>query len=243
MPAEGVCPYSDPQPLSKPGSGFIDSMTQRAIILSNGELDSPVVLRERLADWSDALVVAADAGSCHAEVLGLRLDVVIGDLDSLDEAAQTHLREAGVRFETVPAHKDETDLELALLYAYGQGAERFVVLGALGGRLDMTIANVLLLTHPLLNPVRVELWAGGQTAWVIRPPGDEIAGQPGDTLSLIPLGGDAVGITTHNLEYPLSGERLTFGPARGVSNVLVGVPARVELREGMLLAVHTPGRA
>jgi thiamine pyrophosphokinase len=188
-------------------------------------------------------VIAADAGARHGEALGLQLDVVVGDLDSLSADEVARLRAAGVMVERSPAHKDETDFELALLYAAEQGAKRIVVVGALGGRLDMALANIQLIAHPALEGTRIELWSGRQTAWIIRPPGDEMDGQPGDTLSLLPLGGAAVGVTTHRLAYPLNDETLPIGPARGVSNVFEADSAQVDLREGLLLAVHTPGHA
>ncbi len=218
-------------------------MAKRTIVLANGDIEEPDVLRARLAGWDAALVVAADGGSRHAERLNLRLDVVIGDLDSLGGSGRATLEANGVRLETVPAQKDETDLELALLYALEGGVDEIVVLGALGGRLDMTLSNVLLLAHPHLSGLRVEMWTADQTAWLIRPPGESIAGKPGDTLSLIPLGGDAQGIVTRGLRYPLRNETLSFGPARGLSNVLEDSAAHVAIREGLLLAVHTPGRA
>jgi thiamine pyrophosphokinase len=216
---------------------------ERAIVLSSGEIGDPEALRTRLVGWQEALVVGADAGSLHAPALGLTLNAVIGDFDSLSAQSSAALEAQGVRVERAPAEKDETDLELALLYAARQGATRIAVLGALGGRLDMSLANVLLLAHPGLSQVRVELWHGSQTAWLIRPPGGEIGGQPGDTVSLIPLGGDAGGIETEGLVYRLHGATLRFGPARGVSNVMDSSAARVAFRTGMLLVIHTPGRA
>lgn len=215
----------------------------RALVLANGTIENPTLLRERAARWDAALVVAADGGSRCADLLGLRIDALIGDLDSLDASQADALQASGVPVERRPAGKDETDLELALIYAVRAGAGRIAVIGALGGRLDMTLANVLLLTHPALHHARIELWHAAQTAWLMRPPGADLNGEAGDTLSLIPLGGPADGVTTHGLQYALHDETLVFGPARGVSNVLTGTSARVDLRTGLLLAVHTPGRA
>lgn len=217
---------------------------QRAVILANGELGDAEMLRRRLDTLlPGAAIIAANGGSHRAGPLGLKLDLVIGDLDSIDPALRDALSAASVEMRRAPARKNETDLELALLYAVEQGAQNIVVVGALGGRLDMTLANILLLMHPRLRDVHVELWTATQTAWLIRPPGGDIPGKPGDTLSLIPVGGHAQGVTTVNLEYPLAGEVLEHGPARGVSNVLAAGGARVELREGTLLAIHTTGRA
>lgn len=216
---------------------------RRAVVLANGEVADPALLRLRLAAILPAMIVAADAGARHAAPLGLALDALVGDFDSLTAETRAAYEAEGVTIAPAPAHKDETDLELALLLAAGEGAQRIVVLGAVGGRLDMTIASVQGLAHPALRGVHVELWVGRQTAWLIRPPGGTLPGQPGDTLSLLPVGGPAEGITTTGLEYPLAGEALAVGPARGVSNIIAAEPASLRLGAGMLLAVHTPGRA
>ncbi len=218
-------------------------MSHTTIILANGQLEEPDIIRHRLADLDAGTVIAADGGSVHAGALGLTLDAVIGDMDSIPGSLREKLKAQGTIFSQSPRHKDETDLELALLHAIDQGAESIVILGALGGRLDMLIANIMLMNHPRLARIHIEMWAGNQTAWLMRPPGQDLVGGPGDTLSLIPLGGDARGVSTHRLAYPLIDETLVFGPARGVSNVFEDDRARVDLREGLLLAVHTPGRA
>ena len=210
----------------------------KVLVLVNGELSTPGILQSRVGAESFDLIIAADGGARHARTLGVDLDVVIGDQDSLPDSAQSGA--AGPKYVVYSAQKNETDLELALLYARAKGADRIVMVGALGGRLDMTISNILLMAHEGLSPCRVEVWHGEQTAWVIRPPGGDIDGQPGDTVSLIPLAGHASGVTTEGLKYPLQEAVLTFGPARGISNALVEPPARVRLWDGLLLAVHTP---
>jgi len=218
-------------------------MAHQAIVLANGSLTDAPRLRARLQGWAGAAVIAADGGLAHAQALGLTVGTVVGDLDSLDPPTRARLQRDDVRLEHHPAEKDETDLELALLTAVRQGADAIAILGAWGGRLDMSIANLLLLLHPALAGIRVELWDGDQTAWVLRPPGGEVGGSPGDTLSLIPLGEEATGVTTAGLAYPLRGETLPIGPARGVSNVLEAAQASVRLTAGALLAIHSPGRA
>jgi thiamine pyrophosphokinase len=207
----------------------------RTIIIANGVRPTESAVRRWLRP-GDRLI-CADGGARIALALGLQPNVVIGDLDSLDELAQTQLKAMGVRFIVHPAAKDETDLELALRLAAQEEAAEIVVMGGFGGRLDQTIANVLLLTLPQLAGIPTCLVDGEQKATVIR--GEVIIqGHPGDTLSLIPLGGDAEEVRTAGLLYPLRGETLRFGPARGVSNVFVDSTARVSLRRGILLAIH-----
>jgi len=208
---------------------------KHCVIIANGDPPEPVTAR-RHAGRAD-LLLAADGGARHALALGLTPHIVIGDMDSLDQDHQARLRAAGSRFIVHPAAKDETDLELALLHAVEQGADSIVVLGVLGGRLDQTLANVLLLTMPELVGRDVRLVDGPQTAFIIRDQAT-LVGAPGDTVSLIPLGGAARGITTAGLAFPLHDGALPFGPALGISNEMTAHQARVQVRKGMLLCVH-----
>jgi thiamine pyrophosphokinase len=208
----------------------------RAIIFANGEFPDPQSTRGLLRP--DALIIAADGGTQHALAADIVPHVVIGDLDSLSLDEQARVEAAGARIIRFSPRKDETDLELALLHAAGEGATEIVILAALGGRLDQTIANLLLLALPELRGLDVRIVEGTQTAFLVH---DEalIEGRPGDTVSLVPLGGDAMGVTTEGLEWPLHEDTLRFGPARGVSNVLAAERARVRVRRGLLLCVVT----
>ncbi len=214
-------------------------MLQRTLILTNGDILDGSALKARIEAWSPEQVIAADGGSRHASTLGLEIDLLVGDLDSIEADQRETLRTQGTQFEHFKAEKDETDLELALLSAVAQGATEIAIIGVVGDRLDMVLANIHLLTLEALNPIRAELWLGRQTAWLIRPPGEEFEGTAGDTLSLIPTKGDATGVTTTGLAYPLHGETLFFGHARGVSNMMEQEVCRVDLETGILLAVHT----
>ncbi|MBL7062895.1 MAG: thiamine diphosphokinase [Anaerolineae bacterium] len=215
----------------------------RAIIFANGEFLDPQGARGLLRP--DDLIIAADGGTRHALAADVVPHVVIGDLDSLPSADQARLEVASAQVIRYLPRKDETDLELALLHAVREGATEIVILAALGGRLDQTIANVLLLSLPELNGLDVRIVEGPQTAFLIHEgrAGSLIEGQPGDTVSLIPLGGDAVGVMAEGLEWPLHEDNLRFGPARGVSNVLTAERARVHVRRGLLLCVVTHARS
>jgi thiamine pyrophosphokinase len=211
---------------------------KRAIIFANGELRRPPAAW--LARQPGDLLIAVDGGARHCQSLGLRPDVVIGDFDSLEPNDLARLRFAGATLIQHPARKDETDLELAFQHARAVGVEEIIVLGALGARWDMTLANLLLPAQPGYAGVGVRLVDGGQEIALLR--GGEslgLRGRAGDTISLIPLSAEARGITTTGLEYPLQDETLFFGSSRGVSNTLLGEQAQVRLGTGILLCVKT----
>jgi thiamine pyrophosphokinase len=188
-------------------------------------------------------VIAADYGAHHARVWGWPLHLLAGDLDSLPGAEAAALRDLGVPVVVAPRAKDETDLELALALALDLDPDEIVICAALGGRTDHLLANLLLLARPELAGVRAVIADGPVTVHLLRGGVGgahlELAGAAGDLLSLLPIGGDAGGVTTRGLVYPLRDETLFLGWARGVSNVFESGAAQVWLRAGLLLLVHT----
>jgi len=225
-------------------------LVMRIVIIANG--DPPT--KDEVAQWlSDgAVLICADGGARTALDLGLAPAHVIGDFDSLSEAELRELEQRGACLHRHPARKDETDLELALLLATRPamadgrepgGKAEIVILGARGGRLDHELANMLLLAMPALKGADVWLAHDRERVFLLdardHPAQATLRGRAGDVVSLLPFGGDAHGIRTAGLEYPLHDESLFFGPARGVSNVMLGDTATVSLSQGMLLCVMT----
>jgi thiamine pyrophosphokinase len=216
-------------------------LANRILIFANGELQDGTAVRRALQYPS--FVIAADGGAHLARQMGQAVHLLIGDMDSIESDLLHDLQKNGCELMRFPAEKDETDLELALLEAAKRGADWVRIIGALGGRLDQMLANVHLLNLPDLQGVDVRLVANQQSTWVINAGEHPLMGEAGDTISLLPLGESAAGISTYGLQYPLRDETLHYGSARGISNVIQEAGARLTLREGRLLVVHTIGRA
>lgn len=210
-----------------------------AVIVAGGDTDPADARQLAGAD----LVIAADGGAASLEAIGRRPDVVVGDLDSIDPALVERLSAAGVAVERHPAAKDATDAELAIDRAVDAGARRITVIGAFAGeRLDHELANLLLLTDRAWAGATDDLRMvrGGTTVRALHGPGRlEIEAGPGATVSLLPVGGDATGVATTGLRFPLNGEPLRLGRSRGLSNKVVEPRASVALEAGVLLVVET----
>jgi thiamine pyrophosphokinase len=183
------------------------------------------------------LLIAVDGGGNALAAAGRVPQLVVGDLDSLTEAARQQFAAAGAEICRYPVAKDETDLELALLLAVKRAATSIDILGAFGGRWDQSLSNVALLALPELAGIDVRLRELDQTAWLVRDT-SLIRGRIGDTVSLLPFGGPAHGITTQGLRWELQEASLPFERSRGVSNVLEAAEARLRLSAGMLLIIH-----
>ncbi len=208
----------------------------RAIIFANGDAADPEIVRQ----WTPQadLIIAADGGTRNALSVGVMPHVVIGDLDSLAEDDRAQLDRSGVPLMVYPMRKDSTDLELALRYAREQRATDIIIFSALGGRWDQSLANLLLLTLPELAPAATRIVDHRLTIQVICDQA-EITGRVGDTLSLIALKGDAHGVTIEGCEYPLNEATLPFGATLGISNVLAQPSAKITVKQGQILALHT----
>jgi thiamine pyrophosphokinase len=207
-----------------------------ALIFANGEL---CLESDNLLAQEADLILAADGGSRHCQELELLPDILIGDLDSTPSSLVNDWREQGVTILDHPVRKNQTDLELALLEAQDRGADQILVYGAVGGRWDMTFANLMLLAHPELQ-AEVSLICGREIIQILHP-GEtlKLHGQAGDIVSIIPLTPGASTITTENLEYPLRSESLEFGSSRGISNQLAANKASIHLEQGLISVIHT----
>jgi thiamine pyrophosphokinase len=186
-----------------------------------------------------ATVIAADSGLAAAAVLGLEVDLVVGDLDSVEPTDLAAAISAGVPIDRYPAAKDRTDLAIALDAAMAFAPARVLAIGGAGGRLDHLLGNAQVLAAEAYRDLRITAHVGRATITVVRDHA-ELVGAPDELVSLLPVHGSAVGVSTDGLRFPLHGEDLPAGTTRGISNQFVGDRARVRVTHGVVLAVQ-PG--
>jgi len=180
------------------------------------------------------LVVAADSGVRHARPLGVAPDLIVGDFDSATEAELAPY--PAVPRRRHPVRKDLLDLELALLEATARGATELLIVGALGGRLDQTLA-ALLIAARYRETGGVTLHSGHAAAYPLTG-GERVAlellpGQPFSVLSLAPVSV----VSLEGASYPLRRTDLPFGVGLGVSNEVAASPLTVTLHSGLALLV------
>ncbi len=203
----------------------------RAVIIGSGDINDYKYIKGFLRD--DDFFICADGGIRHAAGLGIEPEILIGDFDSMPKGIKTAAKV--IRY---PAKKDFTDGELCAEYAAEHGFSETLFIGMTGTRLDHTINNILLLfkcvNSKLINEHNeiIPLCAGA---------GIEIKNKRGKTLSLIPLNGDLENVAMRGFEYPLDGETLYFGAARGNSNVVISDNAFISAKKGKGLIIINNG--
>jgi thiamine pyrophosphokinase len=208
----------------------------KAVVVAHGE----VAPADREAVAGAELVIAADGGAFALERWGILPHVIVGDLDSLGHDRAAALEERGAKIVRFPTAKDASDLELAVRYAIENGANDILLLGILGGaRIDHALVNVTLLADPAYRALGVRAIHGDTQLRALHS-GESLAlrGPVGSTVTLVPVRGDARGVSTQGLRYPLTGGTLAFGRSLGLSNVVASLPARVSIEQGALLIIE-----
>jgi len=219
------------------------NIMNRIIILANGEL--PDVPKARSLIQNGDYIICADGGTRHAIALGVRPNLIIGDLDSADPAVLQKFRTEGVEIELHPRDKNETDLELTIHRAVERNPNQIIIVAALGGRLDQTLANITLLTDSRLSTLRhgsgqafdIRLDDGVEEIFLCRRQA-EVHGRAGDLVSLIPWQGAVSEIQTKDLKWVLHLETLYPDKTRGISNEMISDTASISIGSGLLLVVH-----
>ena len=181
--------------------------------------------------------IAADAGVLNAKKLGERIDLALGDFDSLGERVSEIPKDAERL--TVPAEKDETDTQLAVNEALKRGADEIVIIGGLDGRLDHTLSNIAILEA--MNEMRIPtVIANGQNrVRYIKSTSTLIAKSGYRYMSLIAAEETVKGVSVEGCKYPLDNARLTNKFQFAVSNEITGNCALVSVRKGGLYIIES----
>jgi len=200
----------------------------RAVIFANGNLNSPNKIRSQLR--ADDLVIAADGGARHCRELNLHPHLVIGDMDSISSTHLDDLRIQDTQLLIYPEDKDQTDLELALSYALEKGVNEVLLFGLLGGRLDLSLTNLLLLARDEWGEMSLIVKADPDTAYLMR---DQ------DAISINGNVSECVTqVSTQGLRWQLDEVDLFQGNTLSVSNELLETSTRIQVGVGKMLLVH-----
>jgi thiamine pyrophosphokinase len=211
---------------------------KRIVILANGDLLNKEYTHSQLQP--DDIIIAANGGTRLAHTLNLIPSMVIGDRDSLPIELQNWLNEHQVPQKQHPPEKNETDLELAIYYAIGLKPQKILFLGITGGRSDHMLANFSLLSIVAKNNIQAEVIVNQEHIYTVTTT-IQIVGSKGNTISILPWGGDAFGVTTQGMKWELENATLPFGPARGISNIMVQAEVHIAVEQGVLLVIHQQG--
>lgn len=214
-------------------------MTKNAIIITGGQLDPKPEFYKKFINTGD-IIITADYGTQHALDLGITPDFIVGDMDSINPSILNIMKDKGIKIDAYDTEKDYTDTELAINKAIEYTPANIFIFGAIGDRLDHTLANVHLLKYCLDKGYNARLINSKNDVMLINSR-VTIFGHKGDTVSLLPLSEKVSGIETQGLYYPLKEKTIHIGSTRGISNVMTGDEAEICIKSGFLLIFKMTG--
>ena len=215
------------------------NMVTTSLIFAGGLTPSDATLKAAREIKNVNLVIAADSGLHTATKLGLTVDVVIGDMDSVNAKALTDADSRGTKIIRHDTDKNFTDLHAALLYAAEHGAQKIIVVTAGGGRLDHQFGVIAAMFDPSLGQIQVEaLWDNSEIFALQGPTSCEFSAELEDIVGLQAFGTVAAGISTTGLRWKLNNESLFSHETRGVSNQATQTRVAVSVLTGQLLVIH-----
>lgn len=193
----------------------------------------------RLVDSIEGdIIICADGGARHLRALNLIPDLLLGDFDSINKEDYNYYREKDVKILKFPEDKDYTDTELAIEEAFTYGASEITLIGATGGRLDHTLANVFLLKKILEKGIIGKIITGSDEL-ILTKDYARINGNSSDKLTILALDKEVIGVTTVGLLYQLKDETLYCGSSRGVSNSFIANFGEVFVKKGILMIIKS----
>lgn len=211
----------------------------KILIITGGAVDLAFI-KELINKETFDLIIAADRGLMAADRLGLSLDYIVGDFDSVPEEVLAKYQQQSTPIQTFPTEKDKTDTQIALELALMHNPGEITILGALGSRMDHTLANIHLLLLPLqLNKSACLMDPNNKIYLKNKSFQLQKRLQFGKYVSLLPFSERVTGLTLFGFKYPLDHIILGAGTSLGISNEIEDEVAKVEFREGILLVMET----
>jgi len=213
--------------------------SNRAVVFANGDysVQSSTIAQVTPEDF----MVCVDGGARHCLDSGFNANLLVGDLDSVDDASTATIKAMGAECIRFAREKDASDLELVFNILSDRFFEQVILLGASGGRTDHQLFNWQLAAAQSW-PFELRIVDDTVDAHLVdRNRAFDAALPAGQLFSVVPLAGPALGVTVRGAQYPLDNAELMVGSTVGLSNAVADARLQVSVEQGIVLVmlVHT----
>ena len=204
----------------------------RAFIYTGGE-----VFPDNITEHpkGDDLCIAADSGFHNAKKCGDRVDILVGDLDSIG----SYKLDKKTELLQVPAEKDVTDTQIAVETAIERGATDLIIIGGFGGRADHMLSNLAILEDLYARGIYAVMLDGRNRARFLHSTSTLIPRSGYKYVSLIAVDPTVKGVSIEGCKYPLKKAKLTRQFQYAVSNEILGNCALISVRKGSVYVIES----
>lgn len=191
-------------------------------------------LTDLIDDFDPDFILCADGGYNHAKAAGIKPDLLIGDMDSIDISCDPDAERI-----VYPAEKDDTDTGICLQTALDRGYRDILIAGGLGGRLDHTFSNIELITGKIGQADSITIKDKSNACTVIRNSSLTLNKGISKYVSIFSMTEKSTGVSLSGFKYPLDNVELTFGSTLGTSNEITADKAVASVTDGILLIIFS----
>lgn len=210
------------------------------LIVSGGEIDKKF-LKNNIKNIGGQNIIAVDKGLEKLHELNIVPNHIVGDFDSISkEVLQQYQKNTQITFHTYNPKKDNTDTEIALQLAIRLKSSAITIIGALGKRMDHSLANIHILRQALKAKIPCQIVDCHNKIYLIEDKHVLHKNKMyGKYISLLPLTSKVEELTLKGFKYPLDKYCLPVGVSLGVSNEIVEDIAIIQLKGGILIVVES----
>jgi len=206
-------------------------MKNKIAIIANGPVNNKKLHKKLLLDFD--LYICADGGAENAKKLGINPDYIVGDLDSITKSSLNEFKNKEEIEIIEDRNQDKTDLEIAIDLAQKFDPNEIIIFGALGNRIDHTLANIFSLDKIKSN-IKAKI-IDDKTSIKLVKDSTEISGKKDDIISVIPIS-KIKNLNFCGLKWNV--ENIDTEPGWfGISNKLKKKSASVSFSKGKLLVI------
>lgn len=208
------------------------SEIKRAFIYTGGD-----VYPEQITEHpkGNDLRIAADSGYNNAARLGERIDIFVGDMDSVGAVSLPKSTEVV----TLNPEKDLTDTQAAVELAIDRGCRDIIIIGGIGTRLDHTVSNMYILEDMHRRGIYALLVNGKNRVRYINSTSALIAKSQYKYISVIAADAAVKGVDIDGCKYPLKNARLDRALQFAVSNEISEGCCLISVRRGGVFIIES----
>lgn len=207
----------------------------KCLIVSGGNSPS----KELILKYSKRdLIIAADSGASCLMDFGIIPDVLMGDFDSLNHEKLFLLKDKGSKIVEFKSEKDFTDTEACLRYAIDVSCDDIVVLGAIGTRMDHTLANINLLGQALHKGIKCTIEDENNEIFLSKSP---VVLKKDDKkyFSIFSYSNEIIGLNITGAKYQLKNYTLNNRSSLTISNEFISERVKIDFISGIALIVKS----
>lgn len=209
------------------------------LIISGGNINKNF-LKEIINENEFNNIIACDKGLEILYKCKIKPNYIIGDFDSVNTNILMNYKEnKEINTIELKPEKDYTDTHMALKLALKLKSDNITIVGAIGSRLDHTLANINVLKEALDNKIPCKIVDENNNISLINKNTKIEKDNKYKYISLIPITTVATGVTLQGFKYPLENATMKIGESIGVSNEQVEQTAKINIKEGILILLKT----